>query len=111
MFSRHGEFKARHFDGPVILVTFKTLDYYGSGSSGNPMPSFTLLFRGCGPDITNPPTFTHHYREKIPGVTEIVTYPENGGIYPNNQLVTYLGLRRDRAVMFNSEGEWKVTVR
>ncbi|XP_037047266.1 uncharacterized protein LOC119082045 [Bradysia coprophila] len=104
---RHGGFKARHFNGPLILVTFTTLDYWGPV---NPTPRFTLLFRGCGPDISNPPTFTHHYREKIPGETEIITYPEDGGIYPNNQLITYLGLRQDRAVVKNSEGEWKVKV-
>lgn len=111
LFSRHGEFKVRNFGGPVILVTFSSNNYFGSGDNGNPMPSFTLLFRGCGPAISNPPTFTHHYRERILGETEIVRYPEDGGIYPNNQLVTYLGLRKDRAVMWNSEGEWKVKVK
>lgn len=75
------------------------------------MPSFTLLFRGCGPDITNPPTFTHFLREKVPGETEVITYPENVSLYPRNQLITYLGLRKDRAILKNSEGNWKINVR
>ncbi|KAG4067393.1 hypothetical protein HA402_015829 [Bradysia odoriphaga] len=103
---RHGEFKIRHFNGPLILVTFSTLNHWGPV---NPTPSFTLLFRGCGPDISNPPTFTHHYREKIPGETEIVKYPEDGGIYPNNHIITYMALRPDRAIM-SGLGEWKVKV-
>lgn len=41
---------------------------------------------------------------------EIVKYPEGDGIYGNNQVVTYLGLRQDRAVRYNSEGDWKVKV-
>lgn len=108
--SRHGDIAAKQFYGPVILVAFSTVDYY-SPNERTTVPSFTLLYRGCGPEITNPPTFSHIFREKIPGETEIVTYPEEEGLYPNNQLITYLGLRKDRAIFNNAEGEWKVKVR
>lgn len=87
------------------------MNFYAPVQNSTSIPSFTLLYRGCGPDINNPPTFTHHYREKIPGETEVVTYPEGGVIYPNNQLITYLGLRQDRAIVNNDEGDWKVKVR
>lgn len=108
--SRHGDFAARKFNGPIILVKFSSINFNPTGNNSG-IPSFTLLFRGCGPNISNPPTFTHHLREKIPGEAQVVTYPEQEGTYPSNQLITYLGLRKDRAIISNSEGDWKVKVR
>lgn len=72
------------------------------------VPGFTLFYRGCGPKIVNPPTFTHSFREKIADEREVVAYPEGGGLYPPNQLITYLGLRNDRAIL--KRIDWKVKV-
>ncbi|KAJ6639586.1 hypothetical protein Bhyg_12333 [Pseudolycoriella hygida] len=106
---RHGDFSPREFNGPVILVRFASLKIYNATINAT-VPSFTLFYRGCGTNIVNPPTFTHYLRERSPGEREVVTYPKDGGLYQPNQLVTYLGLRKDRAILNNSEGEWKVKV-
>lgn len=107
--SRHADFAVRRFNSPLILIKFSTTDYFPNDKNGA-IPRFTLFYKGCGPNVVNPPTFTHFYREKIFGETEVVTYPEGGGLYPPNQIVTYLGLRKDRAILRHGEIEWQVKV-
>lgn len=106
-YSRHGDFAPRIVDGPVIIITFMSYEAVNNDTSRG----FTLYYRGCGPNIPNPPTFSHFYREKILDDRKVITYPEGGGLYKPNQLVTYLGLRKDRAILSNKEGDWKVKVR
>ncbi|KAG4079648.1 hypothetical protein HA402_010428 [Bradysia odoriphaga] len=108
MFFRHGDYVSKHFDGPIILIKFSTFNRFNDFASA--VPSFIMFFRGCGPEITNPPNFSHFHREKIPGETEIITYSNDGESYPNNQLITYLGLRHDRAIVNNDEGDWKIKI-
>lgn len=94
----------------MILLKLRTFVTPTSPKNGT---GFVLMFSGCGPDIPNPPTFTHLYRDRAPNRRESFAYPDktNAGDYLPNQFFTYLAQRSDRAWTYSGDvSDWKVNL-